>query len=265
MTRQPPSDEMLMAFADGELTGDEARAVEAAIAADPDLAARVETFRETARHLAALSLAQDDTLPDALVARVRELAAASAHQAQTEPAAPVVDLAAHRARAQATTPARAPVWRMPLAASILLALGLWGGFLLGQRQDMPGGVSHLAVLDSAELDQALRGMRSGERQVLPGGGDLSLIASFLDGDGRLCREFELDREGLSGIVSVACHPGEGGAAGWSTQLAILTPAGDAAGYAPASSLEVLDQYLRAIEAGPPLSADEEIAALDGLD
>ncbi|TIN32241.1 MAG: anti-sigma factor, partial [Mesorhizobium sp.] len=36
------------------------------------------------------------------------------------------------------------------------------------------------------------------------------------------------------------------------------------GYAPASSTEALDAYLSAIEAGAPMSAEEEVKALDEI-
>ena len=61
------------------------------------------------------------------------------------------------------------------------------------------------------------------------------------------------------MIAVACN-----AAGeWLISFAVSAP-GDAGGYAPASSTEALDAYLSAIEAGEPLSAEEEAAALAGL-
>ena len=93
---------------------------------------------------------------------------------------------------------------------------------------------------------------------------LELIASFRNGDGQLCREFEFDRPGRQTIVSVACHPGSSDAGSWSTQLAVLAPPSEGSGYAPASSLETLDAYLGAIHAGPPMSDDDEAVALSQL-
>jgi hypothetical protein len=45
---------------------------------------------------------------------------------------------------------------------------------------------------------------------------------------------------------------------------VAAAASDASGYAPASSLEALDAWMIATEAGPPLSDAEEAAALDYL-
>ena len=57
-------------------------------------------------------------------------------------------------------------------------------------------------------------------------------------------------------MSVACRSGDE----WRVSFAVVAP-GDAGGYAPASSAEALDAYLSAIEAGEPLSAEDEAEAL----
>ncbi|TRW98401.1 hypothetical protein FNJ84_06395 [Paracoccus sp. M683] len=272
MTDSPPSDEILMAYADGMLDPAEAARVEAALARDPDLLRRVEAFRETGRRLKALAQAQDDSVPDTLIARVRELAAQAGDAAPAE-AAPIIDLAAHRqaqdrlSRDDAGPAAarRVPIWQLPLAASIFLALGLWAGVSFGPQQAVEGpGASQLAVLDSAELDQALQDLPSGERQAMAGGGELAAIASFTDQDGRLCREFELNHPDRQTIVSVTCYQAGGETPAWSTQLAILAAPGSDTGYAPASSLDTLDAYLNAVGAGAPLSDEDEAAALAAL-
>lgn len=262
------TDEQLMAYADGQFPADQVRQVEAAMARDPQVAARVKAFQATAQRLAALAAAQDATVPDALIARVRELAAAQgAAQIGARPADPV-DLAAHRqarqvqVQTQAQATPRRPSWQIPLAASIALAIGLGVGFGLAPKEG-PGGGAELAALDSAELHQALREIGSGQQQAMPDGGQVAIIASFTDGQGDLCREFEYDRPGRPTIVSVACHPGDAGAA-WQTQFAVLSAPSDNDAYAPASSLETLDAYLGAIQAGQPLSEAEEAAALRQL-
>jgi anti-sigma factor RsiW len=54
----PWTDEMLMAFADGEVGPAEAGAIAAAAATDATLAARIDMFRQTRARIAAL---RDDT------------------------------------------------------------------------------------------------------------------------------------------------------------------------------------------------------------
>ena len=58
--------------------------------------------------------------------------------------------------------------------------------------------------------------------------------------------------------AVTCREGSA----WETRLAIAAEAGDATGYAPASSLDTLEGYLMAIGAGPALTPEEEAALLD---
>lgn len=79
------SDEMLMAYVDGELAAEDAAAVERAIAADPVLKRRAADFRDT-RLLARGALAEDraEPVPAALVAAVRA-AAERARQASAAP------------------------------------------------------------------------------------------------------------------------------------------------------------------------------------
>lgn len=279
MTDNLPSDELLMAYADGMLGKDEARAVEAAMLADPAVAAQVESFRQTGLRLSALGRAQDDSVPDALIARVRELAAAQDQQIEGKAAhttststvtAPAIDLAARRQareekRESAVPARRVPIWQLPLAASIFLALGLWGGINFGSRDAATSDGLQLAVLDSAELKQALVSTPSGARQGLSDGAELSVIASFNGEDGQFCREFEVARPDRATIVSVACHQPQSQSDGWSTQLAVLSGAiDDDQGYVPASSLDTLDAYLGSIGAGPILSDEEEQAALAAL-
>lgn len=276
MKSAPPNDETLMAYADGVLDGAEKRAVEDAIRQDPQLAARVESFRETARRVAMLGRAQDDSLPDGLAARLREMSAQQPAPAAPDQAAaadaPVVDLAARRRQgdqADAGRSARSvPIWQLPLAASIFLALGLWGGMKIGPDLGPVGGAepdaAQLTALDSPALHQVLNLAQSGERLPLDGGGEVSVISSFNNADGQFCREFELGWPQRPTVVSVACHSPETDPDGWATQLAVLASVAGDQGYAPASSLDTLDAYLGAIGAGAPLSPEEEAIALQGL-
>lgn len=239
-------DETLMAYADGELEPAAAASVERALAADPRLAARVDLFRRT-REAVALDArrAPAPPVPEALVARVRELAADA-------PATPAPNVLPFRAAPPA------PRWQLPLAASIALAIGLGAGFLAGRDRVPVSGLQIAALADPA-VGTALGIVRSGERTMLADGSEIEAIASFRGRDGELCREFEHGRTGRT-VVAVACRE----AGGWNVRFAVATPAAPGTGYAPASSLETLDAYLTSTEAGQPLSPEEEAAALAGL-
>ena len=109
------------------------------------------------------------------------------------------------------------------------------------------------VVDST-IGGALGSVVAGEEVTLAAGDRFRAIATFRDDADNVCREFELDSAGRSTVIAVACN-----AAGeWRISFAVSAP-GDVGGYAPASSTEALDAYLSAIEAGEPLSAEEEAA------
>lgn len=229
------TDEMLMAYADGQLDGEAAAEIAAAIGADPALAARVAAFVQSREAVAAafgaLPAAPE---PDPIAARIRALAAEAS-------ASNVVPLKRRVV----------PIWQLPIAASIALAAGLTASLLM---QSSDGAVA--LIPDDPALFSALSTLPSGDRLTLDGGAELALIATFENGDRSLCREFEYDRpDGLT-TVAVACRT----EAAWDVQLAIAADAG-AEGYAPASSLEALDAWLVATGAGAPLALEDEAAAL----
>jgi hypothetical protein len=233
------SDDILMALADKELPADMAARVQAAIEADPDMAARYAIFVKSRAAMARLRRAPD-AVPEALVAHVRRLGAeARAEETRSN----VVSLCDWR---------RVPALPMSIAAAIALAAGLFVGM---QTAQTPGG-SQLAGLGQPGVTDALGQLPSGERKPLKGGGEMVVIGSFLTGDGALCREFEYDGPDGRTLVSVACREGKD----WETRLTIAAQASDD-GYAPASSLETLDAWLTATEASAVLSPEEEMAAL----
>jgi hypothetical protein len=187
-----------------------------------------------------------EPLSPALGARVEEILRA----ARPGPSETVIPFP----RRTVTAPAYRP---MAAAAALALAVGVAGGFLVSQTMGAQetGGLS-IAALDVPGISDALDTQPSGERVAIADG-EVATIASFLNADGELCREFEFDRTGRDTVVSVACRTAEG----WEPRLAIVAPATDETGYAPASSLETLDAYLGAIGAGAPLTPEEEAAAL----
>lgn len=244
-------DERLMAYADGALSPGEAAEIERLMAGDEGLAARVAAFADS-RALVKRALGAAPPVPDGLAERVRALAEAdAARRGAAAPSAQVVDLASRRRVV--------PFWQLPIAASVALAVGVLAGWTGKPDQGGPGGLT-LAVVEEAALAEALAAVPSGESREIGGGVSFAAIASFRDGAGQLCREFEQDRAGGGSAVAVACRSGDA----WSVRFAMATGQGDAAGYAPASSLETLDAWLASIEAGAPLTDDEEAAALAEL-
>lgn len=229
-------DEKLMAFADGELDPTTAAEVAAAVDADPDLRARLRIFSESrdrlwteAREMATQVTAQDNDL----IAKIRAEAVNATHSG-TSPAAA----------------APANINRRPLATiAAALALAVIGGELWWQLGDAP-----TANLEQAQIN-ALDNLPSGEAQTLDEQTILTMIASYRTGDGQLCREFET-HDATDMEIVVACRDQDG----WSQRFAAGIEAVE--GYVPATGdIEELDAFLADIQAGAPLTPDEEELAL----
>ncbi len=251
------TDETIMAYADGALPADEARAVEVALAADPALAARAEMFRRSReRTREALAPLAAEPVPDALTARVIAAAIASAdtgHDVDSDGGTVV----AFRPRSrQRWLPAGS--WST-LAASLALAVGVGAGYTIGSS-DGPDGAVRTPPLGSSALAAALSTVPAGAETAVDGD-RFRAIASFRVDGGGLCREFEVDYADRSSVVAVACRS-EGAASdgAWAVTFSVASAA-TAEGYAPVSSMEALEAYLTAVGAAPPLEPAEEQAAL----
>lgn len=259
------SDEMLMAYVDGELAAEDAAAVERAIARDATLKRRAADFRDT-RMLArgALAEARAEPVPAALVAAVRA-AAERARQASAGTAAP----AAPAATAPAETPApatgarviafpqrrRAALLALPIAASLMIAAGL-AGFLIGEARVPVTDVATVTPLGGdGAVTGALAGLVSGDERTLADGRRVAAVASFPVDDG-VCRVFTVRGAEAGAVEGVACDRGSGLA----VEVAVTATSDDGA-YTPASDVAtgVVDAFLDAAGAGASLTVEEERA------
>lgn len=243
MSKDDFDDETLMAFADGELDEAQSLALEEALANDEALAERLAVFLDSRRLVGdALKPLIDEPVPEALLASVRKMA----EEAQRK-GAPQENVVSFRPKPQ--QPVMQPTargWLMPVAACLVAVVTGVIGFTLGRMDP--------SKMDAgAEIASALDREASGQDVTLSGA-VLHVVASFRDERGELCREYELKRP-ASSTLTVACR--QDGA--WATRLALTTPQTE--GYVPASSQETIDAYLTSIQAGTPLSAEEERKAL----
>lgn len=231
-------DDALMALADGEIDGDEAARLHAAIKADPALAARYSVYAHTADWVQKAALADPYAMVSpGLELRVREMATTAPSGSEN-----VVPL--HRPTSR---------WQpVAVAAALALAIGLSGGLLLA-----PGAPEAGVPLLSSAVQERLGTLPSGVEAELPDGRRFSVVASFTDSAGAFCREYETAAEGGSRYVGVACRDG----AAWSLRLAVAT-ASEGAGYAPAASLEALDAFYASTGTSEPLSVEAERAFLE---
>jgi hypothetical protein len=121
-----------------------------------------------------------------------------------------------------------------------------------------GSVPVAAVGDAAEggpLHLALEGLPSGSTS--PDG--IRPMLTFLDLDGRPCREFELDHGATEELAQgIACRSGDGR---WHVEALVTASAAGqgGAGYAPASGPggNGLDATTKALGSGRPLAPDVE--------
>jgi anti-sigma factor RsiW len=244
------SDEILMAYADGELDAATRASVEAAMQDDPEIRKRVahhRALRETMR--GAFSSVLDEPVPDRLIQAARGQS--------TAPESAVVDLSlAREARDQKnlTAPRR---WQpAAMAASLLLGLGLgflaWHGSGGALIQAGAGG----GLVASAALAQALSNQLSDDRTQV----SVAVTGlSFRDKSGDYCRTFSLT--GSAASSGLACHEG----ADWRIKaLAQSPPAANSGNFRTAGS-EDSPLIRAAVEGaidGEALDHAGEIAARD---
>ncbi|MEO3387316.1 hypothetical protein [Mesorhizobium sp. CAU 1741] len=234
---QKVSDEMLMAYVDGELDAANATAIERILADDTTLAARAETFRAS-RRLAreAFGSARDEQVPEFLLKSLL---------GQSGPAT-VVPFARPRRWLAA----------LPLAASIAVAFGV-GFYVAGGS----GGGDAVDPLGRMAIARALGGTISGESSEVALGNERALLETLgtYRVEGGVCRSFDLDGAATS-LAGVGCDRG----GGWTLDVIVARGSGGDGGYVPASeaALGSIDAYLDALEASAPLTPDEERALSD---
>ena len=228
MTRDV-SDEMLMALADGELSGGTEAKLLARIASDADLAQRYARFTLT-RH-AAREACSAEPIPEALIRTILETPTGRREN--------VVPLRPRRMS-----------W-MALAASLLLAVGV-GGVLIGRAT---GPEPQQVAAGPVVAAQALAALPTGATVSL-GDATARVLGSFATDLG-LCRLVALEgaQEEQRAIL---CRDGTE----WALAFAAITGATD--GFRPASEagVEAIDRALDAIGAGAAMSGAEEARALE---
>ena len=223
-------DETLYAWLDGELPADGARRVEAAIADDPVLAARLAAQRSLRTRLRGAF----DPIADAPVPPGIAVPLANADVA-----------AIGAARAARRQPPRfgLPQWAAVAAA---LVAGLFGGHVLTQA---PTSMRHRAMAPTAEvraaLDTQLASAGTGE-------GPVQVRLTFRDANDDVCRSF--DAPSVSGI---ACRERDR----WGVRALFAHDAQAGGTYRMAGANRAAMAYVDAIIAGDPFDADAERRAM----
>jgi surface antigen len=187
------TDEQLVAWVDGELPDDEARAIASAVESDAALAARVRPFRESRR-----------VLEDAFAAQLREPVPARLLAALAEP----VPVAARVSRMSRLKPLPQKTW-LAMAASVVLAIGLAIG--VGIQRPDGGGALALLPTDAESLNVALETLRGGEVLTRERDGvrvEVLPLGTLRTASGQWCRDFETTAQAAGGVQrsrGVACR------------------------------------------------------------
>jgi len=234
------SDEMLIAYADGRLGGDELHLVEAALKTRPDLQAVVDRQHALRRRIeAAFAPIASEDVPDHLLRVLAETPISWRWRLSRTVAQTIQTVASRRFLLWSAVPAGAA-----LACGILLgvfaapenAFRLEGGTMMAQ-----------GTLASA-LDRQLAS-ETGE--------SVRVGLSFKANNGRYCRTFE--RAGTaSALAGVACRERDG----WAVAALAATPPENSA-YRMAGALpDTVRSAVARMIAGDPLDASAEKSARD---
>jgi anti-sigma factor RsiW len=239
------SEEVLLAYVDGELDAAARAEVEAAIAVDPELARRVDQQR-TLRKL--LGAAYDPVLDEPVPPRL--LAAAQPAPAKAR----VVDLAAARKSRRSAAPSGGWGWQQWGGMAACLMVGLFAGrmgwfSLPGDDIATHGG----QLVARGSLAQALSTQLAGAQ---PADAPVKIGLSYLSRADEYCRSFTLRGAGSGGL---ACRRGND----WELRVLAQDPAPAAQGALrmaasplPPAVLRVIDEQIQ----GSPLDAQAERAA-----
>jgi anti-sigma factor RsiW len=249
------TEERLMAYVDGEADAETRTAIEAAMAGNARLRARIEAHR---RLRGRMSGAFADTLSEPVPERLVAAARGESSTRSSRPAE-IVDLAAVRARRSApkSAPSVRPAWVQWSALAACLAIGVIIARGLGAMGSSPMiGDRHGTLIAQGglakALDQQLASSAATPDQAVKIG------VSFRSNDKLYCRTFQVIRgDGLAGL---ACRRG----GDWQVRAAIAAAArgvGATSYRTAASNLPTaISASVDEIIVGAPLDSQAEAAA-----
>jgi anti-sigma factor RsiW len=208
------SDEIIMAYADGELPAAERTRVERAIAADPALGARLAMFRATRETLhRAYAPVMTAPIPDRLLDAVYKSPMPAAPNGTVRaPRGARGESLADRVRSFLGVDGAAPV-RVGLGYAAVLALGLGIGLwsATGLRRDGAAAPSVVAIspdgmVAEGALARALETSPSGSTTVADGAAlQVTPVLSFRSRDRQYCRHYEIGTGGGASLAGLACR------------------------------------------------------------
>jgi hypothetical protein len=230
-------DETLIAFSDGELAPERRREIEAAIAGNPLLRARLERQRRLGARIAAhYASVAEEPVPERFAALL---------SAGADGEGNVASLAEARARRSR------PMWQTLTALAATLVIGLFAGSLVPRGGGETVTVEKGALVARGPLAEALDTQLAAEPER---GAAARIGVSFAAADGRLCRTFD-----AAALTGLACR----GEEGWRIVTAAENggSAGGGGEFRQASSgSRIVLEAAQEMMAGDPFDAEAERSA-----
>ena len=258
------NEEMLMAFADGELDPQVMAQVRAALADNPAARERVRLYRRSTQlSRQAYDAPMQEPVPQRLLDAVDARSDATG-------AGEVVEFAAAKNPGRGWSVQRAA---LPLAASLALVIGTAVGYRLHPVSTSGGGDGFTGrIALESPLHRLLETRTSGEplEWAADEGSRARALAqlTFKSADGHYCRQYRVSVAGPSragATAGIACRSPEGG---WRQEIVVNVPA-DSGAPSPGSyvaaggrGVEALDRFIEPMMVDPALGADEETRAID---
>ena len=263
-------DEMLMAYADNELSPRDRALLDARLAIDADLKARLQPFIATGSSLSAFfDQPLREPVPSRLIEAITSIPAARARsvprvQDQREDAGwleTIGNLIFPR-----------PQFASAFGLAALLTVGGVAGWMLGRDGSVGNDVPALVALDNGELVAtgallvALETTPSSPITAGTPGHGVTPLQSFASRDGSFCREYRAGGEGGQTFAGVACRQAQGA---WRIAAQVETPpspetpqiAPKKGGYETAAGPEALNAVVDSLRKGDILGAEDEAAVI----
>lgn len=201
------SDEMLMAYVDGELSPADVRRVEQALMVDPSLRARLQPFVVTKQELARLfNEPMNAPVPAHLVAAIERAPIGTGKASEASPAEGLWASLKDFAAGLVALP-------MPVQFAGALALGTvigWAAFS-GSRDTIAAdeiALANGALVATSSLQKVLEGEVSA-RTLPSAAGTISALHSFETKAGGFCRAFTIEAEGAAPYTGLGCRRADG--------------------------------------------------------
>ncbi|MCC7251328.1 hypothetical protein [Hyphomicrobium sp.] len=264
----PVPDELLMAYADGELTPKEAEALETLLSQDPTLRIRLAPFTQTRVRIASVFEHKlHEPVPDRLIAAIAR--AAVAEQARQKQRVSLWDQArgALQAVAQAVLPDGRLTPALAGSAAALLVVGAVAGWIAG-RASGPAALIDVAgsgLVASGALAEVLETNPSGVVSEADADGASAVpVLSFRSKNNGVCREYRITRAGSApDSAGLACRTADGV---WRVALHVEAPKQTQAGSGPyqtatAANVPAVDALIETIISGDAFGKDDETTLL----